>query len=188
MVDHDRRIRVAPNEFPSEVDAPPTQKIHRQRMPRRRREGAVRAGIGRIGHPAIGDTHPDADGARRLGPSRDEIVEAGILGIDRRHHPEPVGVFRVNLQRVAGIVEIGGVGRHHHRAIDADAVHGGDHFVPTGRIQPMRGARPRSARIIAFERMHLNVDDRHDFPQYSPPRLHRTTGSFNRLPPNGARV
>ena len=112
------------------------------------------------------------------------IVSAtlGSLGSTGLIDREPAGMGGADVQGVARVVTVHGVGRDQQRAVDADGVHGLDHVVPCDLGWAVKNRGPRAARTVALVGVNLDIDRQHERP---PPdhRSARSGGSASRMEP-----
>ena len=83
---------------------------------------------------------------------------AGSVGSTGLTSLKRLGMRRVDLYRVAGVVAIHGERRDQHRAVDADRIHRGHHVVAGDLGRTVENADPRPARMVAFIGVHLGID------------------------------
>ena len=83
--------------------------------------------------------------------------------VSQLDQPEPIGMRRVDLFGVAGVVAIHAEWRHQNGAVDADGVHGCHHLVAGDLGRADERPEPGPVRMVAFVGMHLGVDGQHDF-------------------------
>ena len=68
----------------------------------------------------------------------------------------------VDLERVARVEAIHGIGRDQQRPIDAHGIHRGHHVVARDLRRPVEMTGPGTAGMVALVAMDLGVDDRHE--------------------------
>ncbi len=178
MVDHHHRARIAGDQSLELVEPAPAEQVDRQRMPRRRGQHPVHPGIGGIFRRAVRQHQPDRDRAVGRGPRGDRVLDRGVARVDRLDHAKSVGMRRVDLERVAGVVAIERIRRDQQRRIDADRVHRGHHLLARRRGRTGEMPDPRPARLVAIIGMHLRVDREHRISPQSICRVYLSGGTM----------
>ena len=105
MIDDDPGVGITLGERGQLRDAAPAQHVDRQLV----LAAAARTRLtpGSSAPPAL-RRHHDADGdrARHLLPLGNRVLDLGIVGVDRLHHPEAAGVPVLHLERVTRVLAI----------------------------------------------------------------------------------
>ena len=156
------------------LEQAPAEQVDGKRAAGGGREDAPDAGMPGIDRGAV--RHHDPDRCRPLlrRPLGDDLGHRRIGRVHRLDEPEPSGMPGVDLDRVARIEAVHGVGGDQQGPVDADRVHRGDHVVAGDLRGAGENPRPGAARAVALVGMDLGVDGRHGaHPLFSPSVLPR---------------
>ena len=168
VVDHQHGVGIAGRQQSGLLQTPPAQQIDRQGVSRGCRQNPVESRVGRVGRHPFPHHDPDRDRALGGSPVGDRVGHTRVRWIDRLDQPEPAGMRRVNLKRVAGVVAIHRERRDQQRAVDTDSVHGGHHVVARDLGRTMQKASPGTPRMVAFIGVNLSIYRDHGFPLIRP--------------------